>query len=474
MLSEQQETIVDKSINPFANLPRISEGLIFASGREVPVGPNATRAMQRAHEMMLGMQDRGIAAGIRAAIETGADTTAVIGRIEAAVDKIKNQYESRIDAIEASLHERAVHDAVGKLGESEGAGVPIDREYSTAFASYTHRGAIDAEAVLKTANTSGERASIQASMSEGDNSSGGYLAPVEWDRKIQKAQRALSPMRRISQVMITGRAAYSTLWSNDQFGSGWVGETASRPQTTANTFSTLAFPAGEIYAMPAATQRLLDDSVIDLGAWLGSNLADEFSRQEGIAFVSGDGANKPMGFLQYLPGGAASAAILDGGGAVVTPATSGAHPGGNLSITATGDAALIRVDSLVDLKYGLGAPYRQNATWVLNSSTAAVVAKLKDGMGNFIWRESLMMSEPATLLGRPVEIDENMPNVAANAVPIAFGDFQRGYLVNDRVGVRVLRDPYTSKPFVLFYATKRVGGGVLDPRAIRVLKVSVS
>lgn len=359
--------------------------------------------------------------------------------------------------VEAALDQAGVRAAAGKLNGGDSI-LPIDSEYTTAFASYTRRGATDAEAMLKTANSTGERASIQAAMSEGDNSSGGYLAPVEWDRKIQKAQRALSPMRRLSQVVTSGRAAYSTLWSNDQFGSGWVGETASRPATTAGTFTPLVFPAGEIYAQPAVTQRLLDDSAVNIEDWLGTNLSDEFSRQEGVAFVAGDGLNKPMGFLQYAPGGLAEAA----------------HPAGALGSTPSGDAAAIKTDALVDLKYGLGAPYRQNATWVMNSSTAAVIAKLKDGQGNYVWREALLASEPATLLGRPVEIDENMPNIAAGAFPIAFGDFERGYLVNDRVGVRILRDPYTNKPFVSFYATKRVGGGVLDPRAIRVLKVAAA
>lgn len=181
-----------------------------------------------------------------------------------------------------------------------------------------------------------------------------------------------------------------------------------------------------------------------------------------------------MGFLQYLPGGAASAAITDGNGNVTTPASANAHPGGNLSTTPSGAAASVTADALVDLKYGLGAPYRQNATWVMNSSTAAVIAKHKDGNGAFLWREALLASEPSTLLGRPVEIDENMSNIAAGAYPIAFGDFQRGYLVNDRVGVRILRDAYTNKPFVMFYATKRVGGGVLDPKAIRMMKVAAN
>ena len=406
-------------------------------------------------------------------VRADGDPAVLIRQISAAVTDMRADMNTRLGAMEDHFNAQAIADAGRLLGG--GGELAPDPEYSKTFASYTRRGAADAEATLKAANTTGERASIQAAMSEGDSSSGGYLAPVEWDRKVQKAQRALSPMRRLSQVVTTGRAAYSTLWSNDQFGSGWVGETATRPATTVGTFTPLIIPAGEIYAMPAATQRLLDDSAINLDEWLGTNLADEFSRQEAIAFVGGDGANKPMGFLQYLPGGAASAAILDGNGNIVTPATASAHPGGNLATSPSGSAGTVAsADALVDLKYGLGAPYRQNATWLMNSTTAASIAKLKDGQGGYIWREALLASEPSTLLGRPVEIDENMPNIAAGTTPIAFGDFQCGYLVNDRVGVRILRDPYSNKPFVMFYSTKRVGGGVLDPRAIRVLKVAAS
>ncbi|WP_260600430.1 phage major capsid protein [Sphingomonas endolithica] len=396
-------------------------------------------------------------------IRADADPARLIGEIRTAVLDMRADSDRRFSALEEVHNAAALQGAAALMGGS-GDGQAVDPEYRRTFASYARRGAPDAEATLKAANATGERASIQAAMSEGDTSSGGYLAPVEWDRKVQKAQRALSPMRRLAQVVTTGRAAYSTLWSNDQFGSGWVGETATRPATTTATFTPLVIPAGEIYAMPAATQRLLDDSAINLEEWLGTNLADEFSRQEGIAFVGGNGLEKPMGFLQYAPGNLAEAA----------------HPGGALSVTPSGSAdAVANADALIDLKYGLAAPYRQNATWVMNSSTAAVIAKLKDGQGGYIWREALLASEPATLLGRPVEIDENMPNIAAAvdgkaALPIAFGDFQKGYIINDRVGVRILRDPYTNKPFVMFYATKRVGGGLLDPRAIRLLKIATN
>ncbi len=327
--------------------------------------------------------------------------------------------------------------------------IPVDAEYTTAFASYFRSG--DGDDFLRSANAVGERATIQAAMSVGDNSAGGYLAPVEWDRKINQKLVAVSPMRRLAKVVTTSVGAYSTLWNNNQYGSGWVGETAARPATTNPTLSPINFAAGEIYAMPTATQRLLDDAAIDVGAWLIDGLRDEFARQEAIAFLSGNGVNKPFGLLTYVEGGAGD----------------DAHPGGNLTVV----EAAISVDALVDFLYSLPSPYRQNSTWLMASTTAAALTKLKDDEGNLIWRESLIVGQPATLLGRPVEIDEGMPAPTAGNLPVAFGDFNAGYLINDRQGVRVLRDPYTNKPFVNFYSTKRVGGGLLDPNAIRLLKI---
>jgi HK97 family phage major capsid protein len=221
----------------------------------------------------------------------------------------------------------------------------------------------------------------------------------------------------------------------------------------------ITFSSGEIYAMPAATQRLLDDAALDVENWLRDAVQREFNRQEGIAFLSGDGVNKPAGFLTYVEGGANAAA----------------HPGGPIEVMDVDidpAAAAETIDRLTDFQYSLEAPYRQNATWLMSSLSAATLAKLKDANGQLIWRETLLAGQPSTFMGRPVEIDEAMPapGVVGN-LPIAFGDFQAGYLINDRIGIRVLRDPYSNKPYVMFYTTKRIGGGVLDPNAIRVLRV---
>ena len=224
----------------------------------------------------------------------------------------------------------------------------------------------------------------------------------------------------------------------------------------------VTFASGEVYAMPAITQKLLDDADFDVEQWLATQIETEFNRQEGIAFLSGNGTNKPRGLLTYVTGGAST----------------GVHPGGDLTVVNSGNATALgantsaAIDTLVGFAYGLPAPYRQNASWLMNSQTAAAIAKFKDANGNLIYQQSLIVGQPATLLGRPIEFDEGMPDIGAGNLSIAFGDFKAGYVINDRMGSRVLRDPYTAKPYVLFYTTKRVGGGVLDPNAIRLLKIS--
>jgi HK97 family phage major capsid protein len=385
-----------------------------------------------------------------------ADTAGLLREINAAFTDFRNRSDDRLTAIEAAIDGQAETAAFARIGGAGSFG-PEDREYSTAFASYFRRG--DSEEPLREANATGTRLAIQNAMSVGTDSDGGYLAPVEWDRRIHQRLREATPMRSICQVQTTSNGGFSTLWNNDTWGSGWVGETAARPQTSTASLSQLTFEAGELYAMPAATQRLLDDSAINFETWLADSIETEFSAQEDIAFISGDGTNRPRGLLTYVTGGASE----------------GEHPGGNIATFNSESATEIPdTDTLLSFKYQLAAPYRQNARWLMNSQTAAFIAKMKNTDGDYVWREGLVADEPATLLGRPVTIDEAMPDIGGDALPIAFGDFQRGYLINDRIGTRVLRDPYTSKPFVLFYVTKRVGGGLLDPNAIKLMKIAVT
>jgi HK97 family phage major capsid protein len=348
--------------------------------------------------------------------------------------------------------------ALGLNGFSGGSDViPADPAYTEIFSSWTRNG--EQESELRSLNATGNRSAIQAAMTTSPDTAGGYLAPIEWDRKVNKALEAISPMRRLARVVQTTVRAYSTLYRAGGWASGWVGETDARPETNSPTLNSLTFPHGEIYANPSVTQQLLDDADFKLEQWLADEVGEEFAKQEGVAFISGNGTNKPRGLLTYVTGGVSA----------------GVHPSGNITVVPSGAAAALPdADGLIDFVYGLTSPYRQNAKWLMNSMTAAAIAKFKDGDGNYLWRETYVAGQPATLLGYPVEIDENMPAVEAGKLPIAFGDFKRAYVINDRIGLRLLRDPYTNKPYVNFYTTKRVGGGLDDPNAVRLLKIAAS
>lgn len=289
---------------------------------------------------------------------------------------------------------------------------------------------------------------------------GGYAVPREIDALIAAQLKKLSPIRSIAQVVQTGTAGYRKLITNSGTASGWVSETAARPMTNTPSFTEIAPPTGELYANPAASQSMLDDAAFDLETWLASEIAMEFARAEGAAFISGTGTNQPKGFL-----GALTAATGDATRAF-----------GTLQFVASGNATGFDVApelKMIDLVHSLKAGHRQGASWVMNSATLAVVRKLKASDGSFLWQPGLMEGQPNRLLGYPVVEAEDMPDVAAGAFPIAFGNFRAGYLIAERSATSILRDPFTNKPFVHFYATKRIGGQVLDSDAIKLLKISV-
>lgn len=380
-----------------------------------------------------------------------------VEQITAAFASHRDGIDARFTEIESYMDQLNIDATMNRVNGGGQSLVPPDAEYSASFNAY-FRGGVGEEGI-RAAQATGGRAQIMAAMSSGSESDGGYLAPVEWDRTISQALRAKSPLRRLCTVRVTTVRAFTKLWKLTGPGSGWVGETAARPATSTPTFASLEFGHGELYANPAITQGLLDDSAVNVQELLGNEVVDEFEKQETVAFLSGNGANKPFGILGYVVGGAHESR----------------HPGGSIAADVTGHATTIpNTDVLVDFVYKLPSPYRQNAVWLMNSTTAATIAKMKDGDGNYVWREGLVAGQPSTLLGYPVEIEEGLPAIGAGNLPILFGDFRAGYVINDRTGLRVLRDPYSNKPFVHFYSTKRVGGGVLDPNAIRALKIAAA
>jgi HK97 family phage major capsid protein len=288
---------------------------------------------------------------------------------------------------------------------------------------------------------------------------GGYAVPHQIDAAIAARLKNLSPIRAIAQVVQTGTAGYRKLITTGGAASGWVSETAARPETTTPSFAEIAPPSGELYANPAASQAMLDDAGFDLESWLAGEIASEFARAEGAAFILGSGVNQPRGFLSVPTSAAGDAS----------------RTFGTLQFLASGNAS--GFDSapdarLIDLVHALKAGHRQGASWVMNAATLAQVRKLKDANGAFLWQPGLTEAQPDRLLGYPVVEAADMPDVAAGAFPIAFGNFRAGYLIAERMATSILRDPFCNKPFVHFYATRRIGGQVLDSDAIKLLKIS--
>ena len=287
---------------------------------------------------------------------------------------------------------------------------------------------------------------------------GGYAVPREIDAMIASELKEISPIRNLAQVVQVGSAGYRKLVATGGTASGWVSETAARSETGTPQFSEVVPPSGELYANPAASQAMLDDAAFDLESWLASEIAMEFARAEGAAFVNGSGLNQPKGFLSALKSTEAD----------------GVRSFGTLQYMPSGDATSLGTLMeivLIELVHTMKAGHRQGASWVMNSATLAHVRKLKTTDGAFLWQPGLVEGQPDRLLGYPVVEAEDMPDVAAGTFPIAFGNFKAGYLIAERNATTILRDPFTNKPFVHFYATRRVGGQVLDSSAIKLLKI---
>jgi HK97 family phage major capsid protein len=320
-----------------------------------------------------------------------------------------------------------------------------------------HKKAFDA--YLRSGDDEGLRGlDIEAKgMSTAVAADGGYLVDPQTSQRISGVLSSTASIRAIANVVSVEATSYDVLIDRAEMGHGWANEADTMAETASPQIDRITIPLHELSALPKASQRLLDDSAFDIEGWLAGRIADKFARAEAAAFVSGDGVDKPKGFLTH-------SRVADE-----------IWTWGNLGYVTTGaDAAFSGAESLIDLVYALGAQYRARAQFVMNSKTAGQVRKLKDNDGRFLWTDGLAAGEPARLLGYPVLIAEDMPDIITGSCAIAFGDFQSGYTVAERPDLRVLRDPFSAKPHVLFYATKRVGGDVSDFAAIKLLKFATS
>lgn len=381
-------------------------------------------------------------------------------------EEFKSKNDKRLEAIESekaalagtvdSLNEKLTDlDAYKKQLEDELAalkrpGAPgankHQSEHKTAFGQFLRKGHED-----------GLRELEQKALSVGVDADGGFAVPEELDRSILELERDLSPMRQLCNQITVSTSDYKRLVNLGGAASGWVGETDARTATGTPTLAQIVATMGEIYANPQATQTSLDDMFFNAEAWLTDEVAREFAEKEASAFLAGDGTNKPKGILAHT----------------LATANDATRTFGQLQKLHSGTAGDFDADDLISLIYSLKAGYRRNARFMMPQLTVAKVRTMKDGNGAYLWQPGLQLGQPSTLLGFGIAENEDVPAVAADANAVLFGDFNRGYTIVDRVGVRVLRDPYTNKPNVGFYTTKRVGGMLTDSNAIKVLTLSV-
>lgn len=289
---------------------------------------------------------------------------------------------------------------------------------------------------------------------------GGYAVPEDIARDVGLLQQKYSPVRDLVKVVQVGTSDYKELIDINGVTSGWVGETDSRTATNTSLLREVAPTHGEIYAYPQASEWSLDDLFFNVDQWITDSVARGFAKAEGLAVISGNGTNKPTGMINTAP-----VATADDADSLRAAAAY------QYVLTGDNSPAAVDGDSLIDLQYTLNSAYRANATWVMNSNTMGAVRKLKaSGTGEYIWQPSLQAGQPDLLLGKAVRAWEQMQDVGGGNLPIAFGDFKQGYLLTDRVGLRITRDNVTNVGYVRFYVRRRVGGIVLNNDAIKFLK----
>lgn len=374
------------------------------------------------------------------------------------VEKFKAKYDGRFANLEKQLE--AIETAVARGQYSGGGGsslsgfgagidTPAAREHKEKFLAWARKGS----------DPDGLRSlEVQANLSTLSDPDGGFLVPIEIQKSIERLALASVAMRRLARV-VTSKGEYTKPLSKGGATGGWVTEKQARPETDTPELTLFSPPMNEIYAMPSTTQKLLDMSDFDVAAWLLEEINDVFVTTEGTGFITGNGVGQVKGIID-------SALMV----------ANASWEYGKTGYIAGGHASLLNsADKLVDLQHALKPVYRQNGTWLMNDTTFSVIRKFKDGDGNYLWRPGLLENAPDTLLGKPIAIEDNMPDIGAGAYPIAFGDFKRAYTIVDHVsGTRLLRDPYTTKGYVNFYVTKRLAGGISNSEAIKFLKIATA
>lgn len=297
-------------------------------------------------------------------------------------------------------------------------------------------------------------------MSAGSDPDGGYLLPNSTQGRVVTKLYEQSIMRQICDVQTISTEKIEGVVDNDEASAGWVAELGTRSDTNTPTIGRWEIAAHELYAMPKISQKLIDDAATDVEAWLSAKVADKFARVEGTAFWQGTGVGQPRGLATYTT--------------VATGDSS--RSWGQFEHVLTGANGAFHTDQFDPLHTLMGAfkdQYLGGAQFVMRRSVRTAARKLKESTTNrYLWEPGMQVGSPERLMGYPVRIDEYMPTLATGSLSLAFGDFRQAYTIVDRIGIRTLRDPYTAKPYVVFYSTKRTGGGAMNYEAVKFLKFS--
>lgn len=389
------------------------------------------------------------------------DPVKLISDIKAGFEEFKAKHDKRYSDIEAAIGQSNESIMAARLGVG----------YAPAAGRYPgQRTPAPITGDLAAGFHDQMRGLPNATMTTQSDPDGGYAVPNEVDGVIDTVVRDLTPLRNLARVvtMSPGRGSWEKIVGQTGSQTAWAGEEDSRDDTNTPTLRKVTIDPHEVYAIPELTNHILEDSAFDLNGFLAEDVGGEFSLVESTAFVSGDGVKKPRGFLSYEK-------------VTTSDAT---RPFGKMQYVPSGEAAgfvapttsVSPVDALINLISAVRAPYRKGAgvAWLMNSVTANLVRKFKDADGRFLWADSIIAGQPDRLLGYPVEIEENMPNVEANAYPIAFGNWLRGYAIVDKPGMKLIVDRVTKKGWTKLYFAKRVGGGLVDSNAIKLLKIATT
>ena len=417
---------------------------------------DAVKAVQEANENLKKKYDGIDVDVIKAASETA---TKAMEEIQTLRQESKaEEFTGRMDAIELAL-------AKGGKGHEEA----DSQEVKQAVARYLRKGIDMPEDVIETMASKFASKSLFGATDDdverykkdlvaAIGPDGGFTITPDRSDQISRRIFETSPLRSIANIVTTTSDVYEMLLDDDEADCDWVGEVQSRPDTDTPQLALLKFPVHEIYAQPKATQKMLDDSGFDAEGWLAGKVSRRIGRKENNAFVVGDGAMKPKGFLAYAAW--ASAGIYERNAIE--------------QITATGTAGFLDdSDDLISLQNSLLEDYQAGASFGMQRATFSSVMKLKDSQGAYLLDPNVLKTgTDKILLGKQVTFMSDMPAVANDALAVVYADWEEFYTIVDRFGIRVLRDPFTAKPYIRFYTTKRVGGGVSNFQAGKILKIN--